>query len=301
MNLTFVRSFVALAESESFQAAAKRLDIAPSTLSQHLKKLEDALGAQLVVRQRLQSELTRQGRVALPIARQVVETADRLVHRVRREGLTVSASGNIANYFLGPALQRFSELEGGNLDWELVPSTNPGALDLLRQGEVDLAVTEWKPEIRGLVSSAWHREEMIVIGAPGSYLSGKTELTREEFLDLPMIGGEPGSGTGTLLKDLLGESARRLRTLANLGSTEAVKSAVSAGLGYSIVLTSAVASDVATGRLTSARVEGTAPSKTFYVTRNAEERFSPRADRFIDVLKSTPCGSEGVDQRPLDQ
>jgi len=291
MNLTFVRSFVALAESESFQAAAKRLGIAPSTLTQHLKKLEGSLGTQLVIRNRLRSELTRQGRVALPIARQVLETADRLVHRVRREGLAVSASGNIANYFLGPALRRFSELEGGKLDWELVPSTNPGAIDLLRRGEVDLAVTEWEPDIRGFVSAPWHREEMVVIGAPGSRLSGKTMLTHEEFLDLPMIGGEAGSGTGTLLKELLGERACHLKTLANLGSTEAVKSAVSAGLGFSIVLTGAVASDIAAGRLICARVEGTTPAKTFYVTRNDGDRFSPRADRFIEVLKSMPCGS----------
>ena len=57
--------------------------------------------------------------------------------------------------------------------------------------------------------------------------------------------------------------------VANVGSTEAVKSAVKAGLGASVVLSEAVSDDVRAGRLASVRIKGARLVKTFYIARPA--------------------------------
>mgnify|MGYP001953548926 CR=1 FL=1 len=67
MNPTVLKSFVALAELGSFQTAAVRIGIAQPTLSQHIKKLEEDLGAPLIQRSHSGSRLTDAGlRLRLP-------------------------------------------------------------------------------------------------------------------------------------------------------------------------------------------------------------------------------------------
>jgi DNA-binding transcriptional LysR family regulator len=68
---------------------------------------------------------------------------------------------------------------------------------------------------------------------------------------VPILGGEKGTGTGTLLKQYLGDRASQLKITMELGSTEAVKRAVQADLGISIVLSSSVINEVQAGKLVS--------------------------------------------------
>ncbi|HBT6884066.1 TPA: LysR family transcriptional regulator, partial [Klebsiella pneumoniae] len=75
------------------------------------------------------------------------------------------------------------------------------------------------------------------------------------LVDLPMLGGEPGSGTGRLLTEYFGELGVP-RSGMQLGSTEAVKQAVRAGLGVSLVMASAVQDEVRSGALVALPIPG---------------------------------------------
>jgi DNA-binding transcriptional LysR family regulator len=65
----------------------------------------------------------------------------------------------------------------------------------------------------------------------------------------PLIGGEPGTGTGRILRNCLCDGRAPARPIAELGSTEAVKRAVIAGFGVSVVLALAVSEEAKSGRL----------------------------------------------------
>jgi DNA-binding transcriptional LysR family regulator len=80
----------------------------------------------------------------------------------------------------------------------------------------------------------------------------------------PMIGGEPGTGTARLLQQTFGVDASSLKIGLELGSTEAVKQAVRAGLGISITLESAVRDEVRAGTLRAVRVENTPLAKPLF-------------------------------------
>jgi DNA-binding transcriptional LysR family regulator len=102
---------------------------------------------------------------------------------------------------------------------------------------------------------------MVVIVPKDHPLATSKVITIKEFLTLDLMGGEAGSGTGTLLKRVLGRRASKLRITHNLQSTEAVKSAVQAGLGCSIVLAGAVRDEAATERFAVLELEGTQARK----------------------------------------
>ena len=107
LNLSFLRSFVSLAETGSFHDAAARLEIAQPTISQHLKKLERDLGVTLIERSNARSRPTRHGERLLPYARSLLRTAERAAAVARGNALVIGCSGNIAGYYISEDIKRF--------------------------------------------------------------------------------------------------------------------------------------------------------------------------------------------------
>ncbi len=96
--------------------------------------------------------------------------------------------------------------------------------------------------------------------------------------------GESGSGTGRILQEHLAGIHPSLRVSAHLGSTEAVKRAVQAGLGISLVLASSVKQEVAAGNLAAIRIADISLEKQLYVIRDKDTPESSPARRFAEHL-----------------
>jgi DNA-binding transcriptional LysR family regulator len=103
------------------------------------------------------------------------------------------------------------------------------------------------------------------------------------------LGGEHGSGTGHLLQQYFGADARTIGVSMQLGSTEAVKHAVQAGLGISLVMAAAVTHEVRNGQLHAIPIEGEPMQKTLYVIRRdgCGQKDGPAA-QFVDFLLKSP-------------
>ena len=101
-----------------------------------------------------------------------------------------------------------------------------------------------------------------------------------------MIGGEPGTGTGTLLQRVFGKKASKLSISLTLGSTEAVKSAVREGLGISIVFSSAVSSEVRARELRALPIAGLQVTKDLYVILPEDTPPASPAKNFAEMLMS---------------
>ena len=109
------------------------------------------------------------------------------------------------------------------------------------------------PEIRvierdGFGWRPWRDEPFVVIVAPTHPLGRAKSISRKELAELPLIGGEEGTGTGRILRDYFADMPMPNVSM-RLGSTEAVKRAVEAGLGASLVLACSVEQEVREGRL----------------------------------------------------
>lgn len=256
------RIFLAIVDTGSFHGAAERLGMAQSTVSHGLKKLETALGGPLVTRRREGCALTRRGETFFPYARALVAISERALDRLRAERVRIGASSNVGIYVLQPHLRRLRDAGLGEPD--LVIGPNPDVADMLDRREIDLGLMEWWDRRAGFVAEPWRTDRLVVIVAADHLWAGRDGIGIEDLFDVPLLGGERGTGTGTLLRDVLGPAAARLAARRQLGSTEAVKRAVAAGLGISLVLESAVAEEVAAGRLAALPVKGAALEKTLW-------------------------------------
>jgi DNA-binding transcriptional LysR family regulator len=134
----------------------------------------------------------------------------------------------------------------------------------------------------------------VVIVAPDHRLARVEAVTLDDLSAETILGGEPGTGTGTLLRSALGRDAARLRTAGGFGSTEAVKHAVRAGLGVSIVLAATVADEVAAGSLVAREIAGAELAKDIHLVLPHPLPDTSPAARFAAYVLGTAGAVRGL-------
>lgn len=264
IDLDQVRTFLAIVESGSFRDAAIRLGIAQPTASQHLQKLEAALGHRLIARNRVRAQTTAEGARFLPFARVLLRVAERAQTALDRGGLAIGASGNIGVYLLQPLVKAFHAAHPAIGPIDIRIGTNLDTAKRLEDAEIDIGLMEWWDDRPGFDAGIWRREKLVVIVPPGHPWAKRRSIDKATLLEEPMIGGEPGTGTARLLQQAFGIEAGALKVGLRLGSTEAVKQAVRAGLGVSVTLESAVRDELKAGVLHALHVRGASLSKPLF-------------------------------------
>lgn len=248
LNLQWLKSLLAVLEQGSFQAAASALGLAQPTVTQHVQKLEEDLGVTLIQRSRTGCRPTREALALLPHAQSLLRLSGRAIAALRNGQSRVGASSNIGIYLLQPYVHDF--LKGHDPEClELLIDRNPAIASKLMDGEIDIGVMEWWDDRPGFFVRRWRTERLVLIVSPDHPWARKPFATSVQLAGVELLGGEPGTGTGRLIDAYLDKSASRPRVSRQLGSTEAVKQAVRAGLGVSLVLESAVQHELRAGIL----------------------------------------------------
>jgi DNA-binding transcriptional LysR family regulator len=284
LNLDQLEAFVAVVDTQGFRGAAQQLGCSQPTVSQQLRKLEEFLGVQLIARSRLLSTPTLQGARLIPLARSLLRTAERARDVVTGQRLSIGASSNIGIYLLQPYVAQMAQTLGTKTNIELKIASNPEIADALSRGELDIAVMEWWDRREGFTAKKWRQEKLVVIVSPDHPWARKKTVRASELLEEPMIGGEAGTGTGTLLETIFGKKASKMRISMNVGSTEAVKAAVKAGLGVSLVFASAVEAEVSSGSLRALAVSEVNIAKDLFLILPEQMLGDSAARRFAQML-----------------
>jgi DNA-binding transcriptional LysR family regulator len=253
LNLVHARTFLAVISERGFRAAARGLKLSPSTVIEHIRQLEEDLAAPLVMRGRGIVELTSQGAAFAPLARAMLDTAERSRAMLAQSRLRIASSSNIGTYLLQSMLASFQETDSCSVDLWIGP--NPDVADRLTNGTADVALMEWWDERPGFHGCTWRKEPLVVIAGPGHPWATRHTIEASELASQTLLGGEAGTGTITLLKKALGNFAEGLTAIGGFGNTEAVKRAVRAGRGVSLVLASAVADELRAGQLVALRLD----------------------------------------------
>ncbi len=252
-----------MADLGSLGRAAEQLRISQPSASRRLSTLERGLGLVLVDRTRRGSRLTLAGQVVTGHARSVLDEVDGLLAgagklRDRREAeLRVAASLTIAEYLLPVWI---SELRGRRpeLYIGLQVTNSEHVPELVESGEADVGFIEGPHLSRVMSTRQVAEDRLVVVVDPGHPWARRREpLSARELSRTRLVLRESGSGTRqTLDRALYLAGHDRARPLVELGSTAAVRGAVIAGTGPSVLSELAVRGDIAEGRLTGVDVAG---------------------------------------------
>lgn len=281
----------------SFRAAGQALGYAQPTVSQHVRKLEVAVGTALIERRPGRCTATRAGDILRRYAESLVRISTRARLALSDRPLAVGAGSNIGIYLLQPAIRAF-EASASGVPVELTIASNPEIAQRLENDEIDVALLEWWDDRPGFLATPWRREPLVVIVDPAHDWATRTSVSVRQLDRVPLLGGEPGTGTGRILREALRASG--LAVGRTLGSTEAVKRAVQAGNGVSIVLAGTVAQEVAAGHLVALPVTGVRLAKTLYGVFRATLPTSAPARALIAQLLGTRLRAPDRAQKPLE-
>ena len=253
LNLVHAKTFLAVLSERGFRAAARDLKLSPSTVVEHIKQLEEDLAAPLLVRRRGIVEPTYQGAAFAPLARAMINTAERSRTVIAQAPLRIAASSNVGTYLLQSMLASFQASNPCSVDLWIGP--NPDVAERLASGAADVALMEWWSDRAGFSGHTWRKEPLVLIVAPDHRWAARDAIEAGELASQTLLGGEAGSGTFALLRRELGHLAEGLTAIGGFGNTEAVKRAVRAGRGVSLVIAAAVADEVRAGQLVALRLK----------------------------------------------
>jgi len=292
MNLKQLEVFINVAESGSFSKGAEAAFITQSTVSQHISALESEFGLRLLDRTGKGALLTEGGKLLLERARRLVDYAREIPVAVARfKGveeavLRIAGSGIPGEYMIPAALPLLISRFPG-LTLVMVQGDSREVLGKLMAEEVEFGVVGgWSAE-ESLEFTAFAHDELVLIAPSGHRCSGRRALELEELLAQPVVMREPGSGTGKAARDALWEAGidpARLQVAAFLGSNEAVKRAVIAGVGVSFVSAISVQRELLQGALVKVPVAGLDIRRRFYLAKRKGRELSPAAVALTSVL-----------------
>ncbi|MBQ0825649.1 LysR substrate-binding domain-containing protein [Streptomyces tagetis] len=219
-----LRTFLAVAGALSFTQAARRLGLRQSTVSQHVRRLEDATGRQLFTRDTHSVELTEDGEAMLGFARRILEVheqATAFFGGTRLRGrLRFGASEDFVLTRLPEILEGFRH-EHPEVDLELSVELSGTLHEKLAAGKLDLVLAKRRPEDPG-GEPVWH-DRLVWIGAE--------RLRLDPGRPVPLIVYPPPGITRARALDVLQRAGRPWRVVCTSRSLNGLVAAARAGLG----------------------------------------------------------------------
>jgi DNA-binding transcriptional LysR family regulator len=288
MEFDQLRTFLAVVEHGSFVRAGQALHVGQSTVSFHVKALEQDVGAKLLERGRGRVGATAAGRLLQPYAERILALREEAAARLRADvqgelgRVLVAASTIPAEYLLPPLLADFRRAHP-RVEVEMSVSDSERATAAVLAREADVAVVGQKPRDRRLVSTVFAADEIVLVGPRSSPHAPHGKLTLEELREVPLVLREQGSGTRHAIARILPHLNRHGAAL-RVGSTEAAKRCVQHGLGLAFLSRHAVAGELAAGMFQVIELPGTPVRRTFYAVRNRAASPSRAARALLELM-----------------
>ncbi|MFJ5300283.1 LysR family transcriptional regulator [Pseudomonas sp. NPDC088368] len=236
LDLSLIRTFVVVADHGSMTAAANALFMTQGAVSQQVKRLEETLGCQLLIRKPRQLELSQQGELFLGKARQLLQLNDDIwadtVEGPIRGHLRVGAPPDLINS-LAPAMKAFTDAHP-LVELSLKCEPSPVLHEAIDNGHLDVALIEYlTPNAQGRVIRT---EPLVWVGSRSS------EVWKTRPLPLSLV--DERCVFRPLVLGALAKEGIAWRTVFENGSFEATASTVRVGLAITAWLASTVPEDL---------------------------------------------------------
>lgn len=293
MNLNHLAIFHAVAEEESISRGAVRLCVSQPAVSKQVRELEAALGLTLFDRLPRGVKLTDAGQVLAGHARRLfAEEADaeRAVAELKglsQGSLRVGASLTIGVYLLPEILGAYRKRHP-HIELQLEIANTQMIQQKLRENALDAALTEGFMETdfsSELDAEVFRHDELIAVVPPGHRLLKEKTVTAAHFCAEPFLMREAGSGTREVVERALAQQNITVQPVMSLGSTEAIKRAVVAGLGVAIISRLALGTELSVGSLQALEIADLSIKRPLHIVRLRGKSESHATRAFFVLLK----------------
>ena len=239
IEIRHIKYFLAVAEELHFRKAAEKLFISQPSVSIQLKNLSDLIGLPIYHMHGRRLELTDAGKAVLTSANEIFQSLDNL--RTHVDNLQGVATGTLsiavvttAQYFLPLLLAAFSK-HYPNIEVKLEIGNRDMIYSRLRDSSDDFYLFSQIPDGIEVIETPFLTNELVVIAPERHELTLQSKITLARLSHYPFILRELGSGTRATVVNLFKQQGFELHEKMTIASSEAIKQAVAAGLGLSVL------------------------------------------------------------------
>lgn len=294
MHLTLrqLTVFEVVARRLSYRRAAEELFLTQPAVSMQVKSLEKQLGVALFEQLGKRVYLTAAGQEVLTYARTVTQQLDELEAVLNRmKGLSGGrlriSVATTANYFIPTLLGTFSR-RYPEVTVSLDVTNRETLLEQLTENTVDLVIMGQPPAELDAEAQAFMENPLVIVAPPDHPLVPQRRIALARLQEEIFLVRESGSGTRIAMERFFNERGMRLKTGMEVGSNEAIKQSVQAGLGLGLLSRATIEQELALKRLEVLDVEDFPIMRHWYVVHRRGKRLSAVAEVFKDfILKET--------------
>ena len=284
-TLRQLRIFASVARHLSFVRAAEELKLTAPAVSMQVKELEAEVGLPLFDRTSRQVSLTMVGEYMLAHTRRVLAAmrdAEDLVARFR--GLQVGPLDvgmvSTAKYFLPRLLASFTKEHPG-IDVRLeVAENRDQVVALMQQGAIELAIMGRPPKGWPTRAEPFAMHPHVLVCANDHPFARMEQVPAAALAEEGFIVREPGSGTRAALDEFMQAYQMKPRVAMQMSSNEAIKQAVMAGMGISLLSLHTIGLELNHHLIAAPDTEGLPLMRRWHVVTTPAKTLSPAAEAF---------------------
>src|SRR5689334_2725393 len=261
MDLRQLEILQAIAETGSFTACGRKLNVSQSAISRQILLLEEELGEPLFLRVGRQVRMTPAAESLVQLGQRVFqdvrETVGSITDRTRTVKGTLRLAGGmtVCLYVIPPLLKHLKRVHPG-VDVRLTVATATRGVEEIKAGRVDAGLLTLPVEESDLVTVPVMREELLVVTMPTHPLAKRRKIVPGDLASEPFVLFEPGSATRRVIDSFFASEKIEPTIVMDTENVEIIKAMVKTGLGIGIVPYQSVAREVRLGQFFCARIEG---------------------------------------------
>jgi DNA-binding transcriptional LysR family regulator len=300
ITLQQMEALISVSEEGSFSRASKRMLLTQPALTKNIRNVEDSLGVLVVNRSSAGISLTPEGKILYDYAQRIVKLRDEAKAKITKlhenigGDIYIGASTIPATYILPRALSSFSKTNP-DIRIYIKAADSAEAMNMVLDGEVEIGCIGKKPLNQKLMAEPLWKDRLILAVPKLHPWRKKKSITLSELLNEPFVIREKGSATRELFESCLKESRSislsQLNVRGELGSSEAIREAIIAGFGVSVISIHAVERELSQGLLFEIPIQSCPMERNFYLIYKTKFDFRSFHKTFINFIKRYTPGA----------
>ncbi len=296
-NITMqqMEAIIALVQEGSFSRAAKKMLLTQPALTKNIKNIEICLGVRVVNRSTSGISLTPEGKIIYEYARRIIKLRNdagekiNQLHENTGGEIYIGASTIPATYILPRALSLFRK-KNNDARVHVQTADSEEVMNMVLAGEVEIGLIGKEALNRKLLAEPLWKDRLVLAVPRHHPWCQRKSITFEDLSQEPFVIREKGSATRDVLECYLKEHNAPALTQFNIcsefGSSEAIKEAIIAGLGVSILSLHAIKRELVQGLLREIKIAGLPDmERVFYLIRQKQLDLKPVHKLFMDFVR----------------
>jgi len=295
ITLQQMEALVCIVEERTFSGAARKMYLTQPSLTKHIRNVEEILGMKILNRRSRGITLTPEGKILYDYAKRILrlrEEAKEKIQRVREnEGgnIFICASTIPATYLLPRVLNDFRKAHP-DIRFYMQNADSNEVIEMITGNRGEIGFAGKDPRSARLHTVALWKDRLVLAVPSDHPFVKKGSVTLSELSQEPFIVRERGSATREVFEGCLRDQKKltlaSFNIISEVGSSEAVKEAVLAGLGVSVISVHAIAREVERGLIVEVLLKGCRIERYFYLIYRRQFALMHHHKLFLDFIKN---------------